>query len=203
MKEPQAPTSSNSASGSRAPRRRSVASHPAAPWVAFSVVIACVAFLLWLMGPIDLYGGRGPAGRFFVAVVVPIIGVAWLYDPIVRRLDRSIYPEIEAWPPGGSVASVDAETRRLDKSSGATRRASKSRATHPVSSYGGTPYVYAIAVLGLMIATSELLGALGVWELRDAISAGYVFIVGAILGAMFAYDKVIDVLDRWIGSPPA
>jgi hypothetical protein len=54
-----------------------------------------------------------------------------------------------------------------------------------------------------MIATSELLGALGVWELRDAISAGYVFIVGAILGAMFAYDKVIDVLDRWIGSPPA
>ena len=203
MKESQSspsPGSPNAAPESRTPRRRSVASHPAALWVAFAATVGCFFFLLWLMGPINLYGGRDQAGRFFVAVAVPIAAVAWLYDPIIRRLDRSIYPETEVPPPGGSVAAARSETRRLNRESRTTRRATKSRATHPVSSNKATPYYYGITFVVLMIALGNLVGAFGLWEIRDAISAGYVFFVGASLGAMFAYDKVIDTLDRWFGA---
>lgn len=179
--------------GDPRPRRtRSVASHPATPGVAFALTLAAFLFLLWLFGPINLKGSKRELGLFFVALALPICGVVWLYDPIVKRLDRWLHPEL-ADRTQKATGPVPAEKR--DR---AYRLSRKSRETHPVSTNAFTPYLFAAVSIALFLGLNWLIYQL--LPNNDAGAGTYIAAVATVLASIRAYDPIIDRLDSWFGQ---
>ena len=181
----------------RGKRFGSTASEWEARAIPFVVTLALIFFLLWLLGPIDLFGGRTEAGKFFVALAVPIVGVAWLYDPIAKRLRSRRHSE--------SHSSLDGEapTSRLDRQAALERtrmradgRARKARSNRPFANHWATPVAYGVCVLLALGGMKVLIEALGVMRAYDGGALTYVLAVGGFLGGAFLYEPIISALDR-------
>ncbi len=167
-------------------RPRTVAASPIARAVLFTGALGAFFFLLWALGPIDLFGGRGPAGRFFIAVSLPIIGAAWLYDPIVRRIDRRLYPE-DYRPKKVSAARSE-------------RRASRSKRPRRVARRPSTPYLYALGTFVFAGAVQWIVAETGLIDTSRGFEYAYVFLVASFFAAFFLYDPILDFLEERFGA---
>ena len=189
------------------PRRRrsgSIAAEWEARVIPFLVTLGLIFFLLWFLGPIDLFGGRREAGKFFIALAAPIVGVAWLYDPVSKRLNPKRQPQA---PP--SLAGRAPESR-LDRQVSQERsrmlagsRAEKSRAKRPFANHKATPFIYGLSAILLLNGLGALIISLGLTRAYDGGALTYVLAVGGFLAAAFMYEPITSALDRRFGDEPS
>lgn len=173
----------------RRTRTRSLGNHPAAPFAWGVAALAVLAGTSAWIGPIDVNGGRAELGKVFVIFLIPILAAAFAFDPVVRLLDRFVYPKDESDP----GCDQDAAIAKEDLRQRASRRSAKSQAHRPFSSSRATPWLYAAGVIGVMVFLFQLASLI---EFRDGLSLAWVIIVGTSLAAIPAYDPVVSWLDR-------
>ncbi|MEM8710234.1 MAG: hypothetical protein AAGG01_04725 [Planctomycetota bacterium] len=181
----------------RSPRVRSVGNHPAARYVWGAVTLALLAGAAAWIGPIDTGGGRRELGKAFVIFLFPVLAAVFAFDPVVRFLDRRVYPKALDSEVAGGAARKDAAISKEDLQRRARERAVKSQAGRPFSSSRSTPWLYAAGVIGVIVILFQLASFI---EVRDEGSLAWVIVFGTSIAAIPAYDPIVRTLDSWFGS---
>ena len=176
----------------RTARTRSLGNHPAARYLWWGATIGLFVLVSRWLGPIDMNGGRNEVGKVFVIFLIPVLAAAFAFDPVIRFLDRCVYPEGQRAMEIGKAP----ELTKSDLRQRAERRAAKSQASRPVSSSRFTPWLYAAGVIGVMVLLFTLASFI---EVRDGVSLAWVIVFGTAIAAIPAYDPIVRFLDGLFG----
>lgn len=177
----------------RTSRTRSLGNHPAAPYVWGVAAIAVLGASAAWIGPIDVNGGRRELGKVFVIFLIPILAATFTFDPVVRLLDRLVYPE----DPAAMGSDQDSAVLKEDLRQRAASRATRRQEHRPASSNAATPWLYALGLIGVIVVLFKLATFI---DVRDQGSLAWVIVFGTLIAAIPAYDPVVAFLDRKFGS---